>query len=167
MKIRGAAIVLLVLLIGTLVAIGAPSGQAPLRVNPLPDGWRTRPPASKRSLQCAQYVDLDAWFSLSANAASDFNDRVDLLAYAKLVKDAIAKNSTLTNRRETDFVATQLGQLPTLEYEITGESDGLKVHYKITMFKVGAWYYNLSVWSTPSHWHDARPKFEELLWHLK
>jgi hypothetical protein len=164
---RGVVIVLLVLVVGALFAAGAPSGQAPLRVNPLPDGWSIKQSTSKRSLQLAENSDLSAWFHLCADPASDFNDGVDLQAYAKLIKESVAKHSKLTNRKETELVANQLGQLPTLEYEITGENHGVKAHYKITMFRVGEWYYSLSCWSTPSHWHDARPKFEELLWHLR
>ena len=149
------------------MAVGATSGQAPLRVNPLPDGWSIKPSTSKRSIQFAENLDLNASFNLCADPASDFNDGVDLLAYARLIKESIAKHSTLTNRKETELVANQLGQLPTLEYEITGESHGVKGHYRITMFRIGEWYYVLSCWSSPSRWHDARPKFDELLWRIR
>ena len=52
-------------------------------------------------------------------------------------------------------------------YEVTGEAKGVKFQYRILMFVAGDYFYKLACWTTPDHWAAAKPKFEELIGHLK
>ena len=77
------------------------------------------------------------------------------------------KTSVLENRQETELKEGKIGEQQTVEYEITGELRGLKLHYRVIMVSVGPWFCKLACWTTPSHWKAAQPKFEELVKNLK
>ncbi len=133
----------------------------------LPSGWEAKtPPKSVQVAQFAVNSELNAYFELLPEAKADFSDSLDLDAYAKLVKEASTKRSKLANRKETELTSGKIGDCKTVEYEVTGEMNGVKLHYRIIMVEFGDWFIKLTCWTTPSHWKAAQPKFEELVGHI-
>lgn len=123
----------------------------------------------KGAVQFAVYSDLDAYFILVLEPKADFADNVDLMAWAKMVKknSANAKGTTLANRKETEIQERKVNGRATVEYEITGELNGVKLRYRNIMLRSGDYYCKLACWTTPSHWEDAQAKFNELVSRLK
>jgi hypothetical protein len=143
-----------------------PGAAPPVHVE-LPSGWEAKPPVAKTILQYATYPELGAYFQLIAEPKSDFAKKVDLLAWAKMVKENSAKTSTLAKREETALKQGKIGERATVEYEITGEAKDVKFHFRIIMVEFAGQYCKVVCWTTPSHWEAAQPKFEELVKQLK
>jgi hypothetical protein len=118
-------------------------------------------------VQFAKYEDFVAYFELVIEPKLDFADSVDLMAWAKLVKEASAKGSTLANRKDTELRKRKVGARATVEYEVTGESKGVKLRFRNIMIQSGDHYCKLVCWTTPSHWEQAQAKFDELVGRLK
>jgi hypothetical protein len=118
-------------------------------------------------VQFAVHEDAGAYFELVVEPRSDFAESDDLTAYARLVKEATAKRSKLVNRRETELRERNVAGRATVEYEVTGEFEGLKLHYRYIILSVGDYFCQLVCWTTPSHWQGAQEKFDELVSRLK
>ena len=129
----------------------------------LPDGWVAKRPTVRTAKQFAELPEITAFFELIAESKSDFTDDTDLMAWAKIVKANGAKSSTLADRAETDLKNGAIAGRPTVEYEITGSLKAVKLHYRIIMLECAGYYCKLVCWTTPSHWTEAQPKFEELV----
>ena len=54
-----------------------------------------------------------------------------------------------------------------VEYEVTGEYEGLKLHYRYIMLEAGDYYCQLVCWTVPSHWEEAQRQFEGLVGRVK
>jgi hypothetical protein len=145
---------------------GAARAPAPVRVE-LPEGWKSKTPTVKGISQYAEYPGLVAYFQLVLEPRSDFADSVDLMAWAKLVKENSAKTSKLANRKDTELRERKVGDRATVEYEVTGEIRGVKLRYRNIMVQSGDHYCKLVCWTTPSHWEEAQAKFDELVGRLK
>jgi hypothetical protein len=145
---------------------GAPRQSARIRVD-LPPGWQSLKPPVRTALQFAEYPDLAAYFELVIEPKSDFADNVDLMAWAKLVRENTAKASKLVNRKDTECRERKINGQATVEYEVTGESKGVKFHFRNILLQHGDYYCKLACWTTPSHWEDAQAKFDELVGRLK
>jgi hypothetical protein len=140
--------------------------SAPVHVD-LPPGWQAKKPPLKAVIQFAEYPDLTAYFELIVEPKSDFADNIDLMAWAKLVKENSAKKSTLANRKDTELQERKVGNRTTVEYEILGELRGVKLHYRNIMLQSGNYYCKLVCWTTPSNWEDAQPQFDALVGRTK
>jgi hypothetical protein len=145
---------------------GPSSGSARVRVD-LPPGWKAKTPPSKNMVQHAEFPDLNANFSLSVQPKSDLADKVDLMAWAKMMEEGRAKLSTLGNRKVTELRERTLKGRPTVEYEISGEIKNRKFRFRSNMLQFGDYYCEILCGTIPSHWDDAQPKFEELVDQLK
>ena len=99
--------------------------------------------------------------------ASDFADDLDLMSYGKLVQRNAAAKSKLANRSQTELKPNKIAGRDVVEYEVTGESSGIKLHYRFFLVRVGGTFCNLSCWTTPSHWADAQADFETAVANLK
>jgi len=89
------------------------------------------------------------------------------MAYGRLAKEADAKESKLVNRRETELRERNIAGRATVEYEITGEFEGFRVHDRIIILSFGDYFCQLVCWTTPSRWQEAQEKFDELVSRLK
>jgi hypothetical protein len=168
MRERWLIMILTALSLSVVSTIASAQADAPpVSVDPLPNDWQALTPTLKMILQFAECPEAGAYFQLEADAKEDLSDTVDLMAWAKLIKEAVSKTTALKNRRETELKESRIGNQKVVEYEITGELKGVKLHYRIIMLLVGDWYCKLTCWSTPSHWKAAQPKFEELVGKLK
>lgn len=157
-------VVISISLLASLAPAGANGAQIQVE---LPEGWQPRTPPMKNVLQFAFYPDLDAYFELLADQRSDLPHNVDLQAWAKLVKEASAKTSNLVNREETQLKAGRVAGQPTVEYEVTGELSGEKLHYRVIMLVLRDQFCKLACWTTPDHWTAAQLKFEEVVSRLR
>jgi hypothetical protein len=118
-------------------------------------------------VQFAEHEDAGAYFELVVEPRSDFAKSDDLMAYARLAKEAKAKRSKLVNRQETELRERNVAGRATVEYEVTGEYEGLKLHYRMINLSFGDYFCQLVCWTTPSHWQEAQGKFDELVSRLK
>ncbi|MGO9599109.1 MAG: hypothetical protein ACLP7Q_14065 [Isosphaeraceae bacterium] len=143
-----------------------PAGRGTVQVD-LPPGWQSKLPPVTTAVQFAVHEDAAAYFELVVEPRSDFAKSDDLMAYARLAKEAIAKQSKLVNRRETDLQERSIAGRATAEYEITGETGGVRLHYRIIILSFGGYFCRLVCWTTPSHWQEAQEKFDELVSRLK
>ena len=66
----------------------------------MPPGWQSKTPPVKTAVQFAVNEDAAAYFELVVEPRADFAKSDDLMAYARLAKEAKAKQSKLVNRRE-------------------------------------------------------------------
>ena len=121
----------------------------------------------KTAVQFAVNEDAAAYFELVVEPRADFAKSDDLMAYARLAKEAKAKQSKLVNRRETELRERNIAGRATVEYEITGEFEGLKLHYRIIILSFGDYFCQLVCWTSPSRWQEAQEKFDELVSRLK
>lgn len=112
-------------------------------------------------------IELAAYFELFVAPKSDYADNFDLQAWAQHVKENAAARSTLAKRKETELRERKFDGRGALEYEVTGEFKGVRLHYQNFMLESGDYYCRLMCWTTPSHWKDAQPKFDELVTRLK
>lgn len=133
----------------------------------LPSGWQPKPPPIKNAVQFAVYRDRLIYFELVLEPKMDFSDNLDLLGWAKLVKENSAKESTLENRKDTELRKRTVGGREILEYEVTGELRGMKFHYRNIMLQSGDKFCKLVCWTVPSQWEEAQAKFDELVSNLK
>jgi hypothetical protein len=150
------------LLMAPIVACLRSSAQSyvsPVVVD-LPTGWHDHKPRDKKMFQLAQYPELDAWFELRGQPSADFTG---LMAWARLVKEHAAKQPKLAIRSMTDLKERTNAGRATVEYEVTGDIGGVNLHYRVIMLRVGDWFASLCCWTTPSHWEEAQPKFDELV----
>jgi hypothetical protein len=144
---------------------GALQKAARVRID-LPDGWESRN-LYKAAAQSGEYPELAAYFELFVVPKSDYADNVDLKAWAQIVKENAAKRSTLVKRKDTELRERKIDRRATLEYEVTGEFKGAKLLYQNFLLESGDYYCKLMCWTTPSHWKDAQPKFDELVGRIK
>jgi hypothetical protein len=142
------------------------AAKPPLLVNPLPDGWVAKSPTVKAAKQFAANGENNAFFELIEEPASDFSDNLDLAGYAKIVQRVAAAKSKLINRTETQIKPGKIGGRDTVEYEVMGEFNGLKLHYRFLFARIGDEFCELSCWTTPSHWNDSQADFETLVSNL-
>ena len=134
---------------------------------PLPDGWVAKASRTPGVLKSAALPDPPCRFEFIAEPKTDFDDDVDLAAWAGRVKANAAKNTTVADRQETDLKAGTIGGRPTVEYEVTGTANGVKLRYRIVMLAVGGCYCKLPCWTTADHWDAAQPEFEKVVAALK
>ena len=113
------------------------------------------------------HEDAGAYFELVVEPRSDFAKSDDLMAYARLAKEASAKRSKLVNRQATELRERNVVGRTTVEYEVTGETAGVKLHYRNIILSFGDYFCQLVCWTTPSHWREAQEKFDELVSRLK
>jgi len=146
--------------------LSVPAQTAQVRVQ-LPSGWEAKKPQHKQAVQCATYPDLPAYFELFVESKADFAERVDLMAWAKRVRENNKKNSILVNRKDTELRERKIGDRTTVEYEVTGELKGQRLHFRNILLQVGDTYCWLMCWTAPSHWDSAQPKFDVLVSRLK
>jgi len=132
----------------------------------LPSGWQSKPPPIKSAVQFAVYQDHSIFFELVLEPKMDFSDSVDLMAWGRLVKENSAKESTLEHRKDTEVRRRTVAGRETVEYEVTGEMKGLKLHFRNIMVQSGDTFCKLVCWSVPSQWDEAQAKFDELVSHL-
>jgi hypothetical protein len=151
------------LLFPWLVNAAGPTTKPALVHLDFPAGWQEESPRVKHVQQYAVYPELGAYAELIVESKADFADDVDLMAWAARMKEAAAKKSTLAHRTETELKAGKIGSQTTVEYEVTGEIKGVKLHYRNILFQVGDHFCRLICWTIPSQWDDAQPKFEELV----
>ena len=138
---------------------------AEVRVD-LPSGWESKPPPMKKVVQFAAYRDHSIYFELVLEPKMDFSESMDLMAWAKLVKENSAKESTLERRKDTELRRRTVAGRETIEYEVTGESRGVKLHFRNILLQSGDQFCKLVCWSVPSQWDEAQEKFDELVSHL-
>ena len=143
-----------------------PRNPPPVRVE-LPPGWQPRTPYSKNILQQAAYPDLDAYFQFLIEPRSDFADGLGLMGWSKLVQRNTSEVSKLANRKETELRERRISGRAVVEYEVTGEYDGVKVHFRHIMLEAGDYYCHLVCWTVPSHWEEAQRQFEGLVGRVK
>ncbi len=139
-----------------------PRNPPPIRVE-LPPGWKPRTPSSKNIVQEARYPDLDAYFQLVIQPRSDFADGLGPMGWAKLVKRNAAKVSKLANRQETELREGMISGRAVVEYEVTGEYNGVKLHFRHIMLEAGDYYCKVGCWTVPSHWEEAQRQFDGLV----
>jgi len=139
-----------------------PRNPPPVRVE-LPPGWQPRTPSSKNAVQKAAYPDLDAYFLFLIEPRSDFADGLGLMGWSKLVQRNTSEVSKLANRKETELRERRISGRAVVEYEVTGEYEGLKLHYRYIMLEAGDYYCQLVCWTVPSHWEEAQRQFEGLV----
>ena len=132
----------------------------------LPAGWQSKPPPIKSAVQFAVYQDHSIFFELVLEPKMDFSDSVDLMAWGRLVKENSAKESSLEHRKDTEVRRRTVAGRETVEYEVTGETKGLKLHFRNIMIQSGDTFCKLVCWSVPSQWDEAQAKFDELVSHL-
>ncbi len=123
----------------------------PVRVE-LPPGWQSRTPYTKNIVQQAAYPDLDAYFQFGIELRSDFADGLGLMGWSKLLKRNTSKLSKLANRQETELREGRISGRAVVEYEVTGEYNGVKLHYRHIMLEAGDYYCKLVCWTVPSLW---------------
>jgi hypothetical protein len=133
----------------------------------LPQGWITKQSKLPNVIQFAEYPPLVAYFELVASPKADFSDDMTLMKWAALSRSTAAKTSKLENRSETELKTGSVAGRSTVEYEITGEIKGVKLRYRMIMLECNGCYCRLICWTTPSHWDEAQPKFEEVVRLLK
>lgn len=138
----------------------------PVKVSPLPDGWVAKTPIVKAAKQYAANAENNIFFELIEEPVSDFSDDLDLTGYGKLIQQTSAAKSKLGHRVATDLKPSKVGGRDVIEYEVTGELQGLKLHYRFVLVRIGDTYCNLSCWCTPSHWADAQADIESLVGNL-
>ena len=132
----------------------------------LPDGWVPRTSATPGLSQYAWHPGI-GYFQLVTLPASDFDADFDARALAELCKPRLAKESKLQGREETDLTERTIAGRKVVQYEITGESHGLKLHYRLMSMEVRGRFCQLICWSLPSEWAAAQPAFDELVKRLK
>ena len=159
---------LLVLLVPLLSAPALSAGPAtrPAPHVELPAGWAEKASKFGTVSEYATAPGVGA-FQLVTEPASDFAADLDVPSWAKLVKKSAAASSKLQNRTETDFQKRTIGGREVVSYQITGESNGVKLHYRVMMLRVADRFCKLICWSVPSEWEAAQPKFDELVGRLK
>jgi uncharacterized protein (TIGR03067 family) len=145
---------------------GSPGKSSRIRVD-LPPGWQSRVPSLRSIVQYAVDLTDAAGFELIVERKSDFAKDVDLMAWAKLVKANTANHSKLANRKDTEPRSRKVSGRETVEFEITGETKLVKLHYRIIMLQLGDSFCRLVCWTNPSHWEADQPKFDELVQRLK
>ena len=57
----------------------------------------------------------------------------------------------------------QLGGVWLRLYEVTGEFDEVRLHYRKIMLEMNDYFCTLVCWTTPVYWRASQPKFEELV----
>jgi len=129
----------------------------------LPAGWAQKTLERPRVLKLAEYSTLNAYFEVIGEARADFDEDVDLMAWAKLVKSHTTESLALASRRETDLTANKRGSRATVEYEMTGEAQNLRMHFRIIMLEINGCFCEVICWTTPDHWDAAQPKFDEVV----
>jgi hypothetical protein len=138
----------------------------PVRVE-LPPGWQPRTPNQKIIAQQAAYPDLNAYLQLLIEPRSDFADGLGLMGWSKLVQSSAREVSKLANRKETKLREGRISGRAVVEYEVTGESEGMKLHFRHSMLEAGDYYCHLICWTVPSHWEEAQGQFEGLVGRVK
>jgi hypothetical protein len=133
----------------------------------LPAGWVAKQSKIPTVVQFAEYPPLVAFFELVAEPKSDYSDTTDLMKWAALSKSVARQQSKLGNRQETELNRGSVAGHPTVEYEMTGESNGVKFRFRMIMLECNGCFCKFVCWTTPSHWDDAQPKFEEVVAALK
>lgn len=124
----------------------------------LPEGWSLIADEIPALEVYANHSTKQVYFGLITEAKVDFDESFDLATWADLVKKntAEAQREQLNNLKNTEIVSGEIGGHNTLEYEITGDLDGVKLRYRIIMLDMKGRYCKLSFWSTPSHWKDVQ-----------
>lgn len=135
-----------------------------VRINPLPDGWKPGI-ADSDFIQTGSSSALAAHFEMHLTPKP--GDKLDLAQWAAIEKKLDAKDSIITDRKETALKPATIGDRKVIEYEITGALFGLQLHYRIFYFEVGKTLCNLKCWTTPAHWDAANPQFETLVKNVK
>ena len=143
-----------------------PRNPPPVRVE-LPPGWRPRTPYSKNIVQQAAYPDLDSYFQFGIERRSDFADGLGLMGWSKLLERNTGKVSKLANRQETELREGMISGRAVVEYESTGDLNGVKLHYRHIMLEAGDYYCKLVCWTVPSHWEEAQSQFDGLVGRVK
>lgn len=133
----------------------------------LPEGWTPKTPKFGTVLQFAEYPPLIAFIELVVEPKADFSDDTDLRKWASKIKAITARSTKLSNRAETELNAGNIGGRKTIEYEVAGENNGVKFRFRMIMLEVNGCFCKFACWTTPSHWEDAQPKFEEVVQRLR
>ncbi len=138
---------------------------APAAVDPLPSGWEAGK-FDTGAIHTGRCEATQSNFELNSESRTAYGN-ISLADWAKLSKEREAKESGLSNRKETDLKSAKIGDRDVLEYEITGNLGDLQYHYRVYLVQVRDVFCRLSVWSSPSHWDAAQAKFDDLAANLK
>ena len=113
----------------------------------LPSGWQPKPPPIKNAVQFAVYLDRLIYFELVLEPKMDFSESLDLMGWAKLVKENSARESKLENRKDTELRRRTVGGRAVVEYEVIGELRGMKFRYRNIMLQSGDQFCKLVCWT--------------------
>lgn len=96
--------------------------------------------------------------------ATDFSDSMTITDYAELVNKQYADGSSLTNTSVVPLsgVANPNG-LQVKDYEVTGDTNGIKVVYYVRYVKTATTYYQVIGWTSPSTVITAKPTLITIL----
>lgn len=147
---------------GTHTALGATER---IRVV-MPPGWHEKTPDPSVA-QFGENSEFVAYFQLIVESKGDFASSVDLMGYANLAKTRAAKTSKLARRAEAPLASRRVAGRDTVEYEVTGEWEDVRLHYRHIAISCGKESYcQLVCWTLPSHWDEAQAQFDALVKNL-
>jgi hypothetical protein len=129
----------------------------------LPAGWTPKPSKLPNVLLFAENRPMVAFFEVVAVPKAAFDTDLDLMAWARQVKENTAKVSVLTGRHETDLKPGNIGGRATVEYEISARIRNTAVRYRMIMLEQKGCFCKVACWTTPAHWDDAQPDFEKVV----
>lgn len=122
-----------------------------------------------------QYRSADAIYSQGSDleneyvmvikeSTSDFSDTLTVSEYADLVNNNYASGQTLTNAVITPLYGiANPNELSVKDFEVTGESSGVKIVFYIRYVKAGTSLYQVAAWTNPSSKATAKPVLTAIL----
>jgi Trypsin-like peptidase domain len=133
----------------------------------LPSGWEEQPSKVAGVIKYARNSDHSAYVDFLADSKADFSDDMDLMTWVKRVKASAARMSKLDERDETEIVSRRINDRDVLEFEITGELDRVKLHYRMDALELNGCYCRMVFWTVPSKWDDMQGEFDAVVQSLK
>jgi hypothetical protein len=125
------------------------------------------PGKNDRIIQSAENRKMDVCFMLMIEAKEDFPENINLSEWAQLVKKKTAAASKYKNRKETELVDRSIGDRKTIEYEVTGDTETIRVRARIILLEHDGYYCKLYCWTIPSRWEKAQAEIDNLVLRLK
>ena len=127
----------------------------------LPDGWVQSPlpqPLQKVNAQIyAENLFIDSRLLITTDNKSDIQD---FQAYAESIKTSLAAG--LSSTRSSEMQRMKINGYDSIRFDISGVTQGVKIHYLMTVLQADTKVIKLNVWTVESRFSDNRSDFEQL-----
>jgi hypothetical protein len=107
----------------------------------------------------------EIYFITITESVSDFEDGLDIEAYADVVREGLTNELKNPEVSEQSFGNPRL--LDVVDYRITGSVDGVKIVYLYRVARVGDNFVQVIAWTLPSKEEENSPEMKTIIESLK